>query len=75
MKNLLLLLYLISVSLTEQQTGIEKIIFASDRDSALYPNLSLYVMDTDGSNANQLVDSLIGYMPRVSKDGKSIAYI
>lgn len=58
------------------QTSVkEKIIFASSRDTTQLPNFSLYVMDTDGSNVTRLVDTLIGYRPRVSKDNKKIAYI
>lgn len=61
--------------ISAQASVKEKIVFASGRDTTQLPNFSLYVMDVDGSNITRLVDTLIGYRPRVSKDNKKIAYI
>ncbi len=77
MKKVFFIFYLISILLTAQQNGIEKIIFASYRDTAWnYP--SLYMMDTDGSNINIVHPSakspILGDSPRISHDGNKIAY-
>lgn len=66
---------LVAENFLAQTSYKEKIIFASGRDTTQLPNFSLYVMDLDGTNITRLVDTLIGYRPRVSKDNKKIAYI
>lgn len=74
LKKLFFALYLISISLFAQQGGVEKIIFASIRDStSLDP--SLYMMNLDGNNITRINDTIIGYYPRISHDGKRIAYL
>ncbi|HAB51140.1 MAG TPA: hypothetical protein DCE80_03025 [Ignavibacteriales bacterium] len=57
-----------------QTVAQEKIFFAARRDSnSIYP--LLYMMNVDGSNIHAIKDSIIGYVPRLSRDGKRIAYI
>lgn len=73
MKKTIILFYLFSLTLAAQQTGTEKIIFASFRDSTSY-DPSLYYMDIDGSNITRINDTIIGHSPRISHDGKRIAY-
>ena len=72
MKYILFMLISSSI-LFAQQNKIPKILFSSNRDTTT-TEPSLYIMNPDGSDIARFIDSLIGFRPRVSKDGKKITY-
>ena len=72
MKYVLFLLISLS-NLFAQQNKVSKILFSSNRDTTL-SEPSLYIMNQDGTNIERFIDSLIGFQPRISKDGKKITY-
>lgn len=73
MKLLLFCLPIFLANLFAQQNKVPKILFSSKRDTtATEP--SIYIMNPDGTNIERFKDSLIGFQPRISRDGKKIAY-
>ena len=69
----ILFLLISSSILFAQQNKVPKILFSSNRDTtATQP--SLYIMNPDGTDIERFIDSLIGFQPRISKDGEKITY-
>jgi len=68
-----MILTLLLFNTYSQQNGVEKIIFASFRDSTSH-DPSLYMMDLEGNNITRISDKILGDFPRISHDGKRLAY-